>query len=123
MIWDPLLVLIKGDLVIGFPLCCILCDIMHVSTHGRCPVRVGSLPVRIASILSEEVEEETVVNTPPRITLIGEAVVELEFGQTYAKCGATPRRDEKCDRGNAFWGFLGIWFFLAFLGEFGFLRF
>ena len=96
---------------------------MHVSAHGRCPLRVGGLSVRIASILAEE---EVVVNTPPTITLIGEAVVELEFGQTYAKCGATQRLDEKCDRGKTLFGdFWGYGFFWRFWEswDFGFLRF
>jgi hypothetical protein len=46
-----------------------------------------------------EEEEEEVVNTGPSITLRGEALVELDYGQAYAKCGPNPRLNEKCDRG------------------------
>jgi hypothetical protein len=92
---------------------------MHVSAHGRCPLAVGALAARIAVILADEVEVEVVVNTPPTIKLIGKEVVELEYGQPYARCGPNARRDEKCDRGNAFGGFGNSGFF-AFLGEMGF---
>ena len=93
---------------------------MHVSAHGRCPLAVGALAARIAVILADEVEVEVVVNTPPTITLKGVEVVELEFGQTYAKCGATPRLDEKCDRGTVFRVLrrgliMGFWGVLEFL--------
>ena len=90
---DILPVLVKGYLVIGF-VCCVLCDTTCVSTDGRCPLG--------GAINLAEDDETVVVNTPPTITLKGVEVVELEFGQTYAKCGATPRLDEKCDRGTVF---------------------
>jgi|AntRauMFilla1563_2_1112583.scaffolds.fasta_scaffold36877_2 hypothetical protein len=95
---------------------------MHVSAHGRCPLAVGAFAARIAVILADEVEVEVVVNTPPTIKLIGKEVVELEHGQPYAKCGPNARRDEKCDRGNAFGGFLEFGFFCVF-GRNGILGF
>jgi hypothetical protein len=84
---------------------------------------VGALAARIAVILVDEVEVK-VVNTPPTIKLIGKEVVELEYGQPYAKCGPNARRDEKCDRGNGFWGLFGIRAFLRFWEkwDFGFFR-
>jgi hypothetical protein len=87
---------------------------MHVSAHGRCPLAVGAFAARIAVILADEVEVEVVVNTPPTIKLIGKEVVELEHGQPYAKCGPNARRDEKCDRGNAFGAFLDFGLFCVF---------
>ena len=87
---------------------------MHVSAHGRCPLAVGAFAARIAVILADEVEVEVVVNTPPTIKLIGKEVVELEYGQPYAKCGPNARRDEKCDRGNAFGAFLEFGLFCVF---------
>ena len=108
---DILPVLVKGYLVIGF-VCCVLCDTTYVSTDDRCPLG--------GAINLAEDDETVVVNTPPTITLKGVEVVELEFGQTYAKCGATPRLDEKCDRGTVFRVLrrgliMGFWGVLEFL--------
>jgi len=115
--FDILPVLVKGYLVIGF-VCCVLCDTTYVSTDGRCPLG-GAITLEGAINFAED-DETVVVNTPPTITLKGVEVVKLEFGQTYAKCGATPRLDEKCDRGTVFRVLrrgliMGFWGVLEFL--------
>jgi hypothetical protein len=61
-----------------------------------------------------EVVVEVVINTPPTIKLIGKEEVELEYKQPYANCGPNARRDEKCDRGNAFGAFLDFGLFCVF---------